>query len=109
MLQDKKFIFGAVVGGVIVFLLMRKKKDEKVVCPKCNNGSFPTIFPSVLIQPSAPVPPVPPVPPKPPMPPIPPKPPVPPAPPPPPPPPPMNGGGKFKGSFVGFSGWGNVK
>ena len=87
MLQDKKFIFGAVVGGVIVFLLMRKKKDEKVVCPKCNNGSFPTIFPSVLIQPSAPVPPKPPVP----------------------PPPPMNGGGKFKGSFVGFSGWGNVK
>ena len=86
MPMDKKYLYGAVVGGVIVYLLMRKKKQE---CPKCGNGGINALYPALVIPPApAPAP-------------------VPPPPPPPPPPNPKFGG--LYATFVGFDGWGKVK
>ena len=47
--MNKQFIFGGLVGGVIVWLLLRKK------CPKCGNGAgggktTNGITPSVFVQ-----------------------------------------------------------
>ena len=91
MLQDKKFIYGAVIGGVVVYLLMRKKKQECPACPKCGNGGINALYPALVVPPApAPAPA--------------------PVPPPPPPPPPLNPKfGGYYATFVGFSGWGNVK
>ena len=83
--MDKKFIYGAVIGGVIVYLLLRKKKEQCPACPKCGNGGISTLYPALVVPPI-------------------------PAPPPPPPPPPPNPkfGGNYQ-TFVGFTGWGQVK
>lgn len=87
MQMKNNFLFGAVVGGVIVYLLLRKKKQE---CPKCGAQ-----VPQVVIQ-SPPSPPPAPAP----------APPPPPKPDPLPPAPPVVPESK---SFVGFTGWGGVK
>jgi hypothetical protein len=56
--MKKQLLFGGVVGGVIVWLLMRNKCKP---CPKCDGGGSAPKFPSVLIQtppaPPAPTPP----------------------------------------------------
>ena len=86
--MDKKYIYGAVIGGVIVYLLLRKKKEECPACPKCGNGGISTLYPALVVPPiPAPAPP---------------------PPPPPPPPPNPKFGGNYQ-TFVGFTGWGKVK
>jgi len=52
--MNKQFLIGGVIGGVLVWLLLKKK------CPKCGDGS-----PKVLIQTPIPPPPAPPAPPAP--------------------------------------------
>lgn len=98
----KKFIAGAAVGALIVYLLLRKKKCPP--CPGCGNQNQPvtTLYPA-FIYPPAPVPPPPPPPP----------PPTPPPPPPVPEPPlPINPKvAQMTGmaGMAGFQGWGRVK
>ena len=91
MPTNKSAIIGAVVGGVIVYFLMKNKK-KCPPCAKCGKPAPAPSFPTVIVQPTpAPAPPPIPVPPPP--------------PPPPPPPAPIVDGGKFTASFVGFGGW----
>ena len=49
--MDKKYIYGAVIGGVIVYLLLRKKKEECPACPKCGNGGISTLYPALVVPP----------------------------------------------------------
>jgi len=61
--MDKKYIYGAVIGGVIVYLLLRKKKEKCPACPKCGNGGISTLYPALVVPPiPAPAPPPPPAP-----------------------------------------------
>lgn len=89
MQMKNNFLFGAAVGGIIVYLLLRKKKQQ---CPKCGAQTPQVVIQSPPSPPPAPTPAPPPPPP--------------PAPVPLPPAPPVVPETK---SFVGFTGWGGVK
>lgn len=78
----KNFVVGGVVGAVVLWLLLKKKKCP--ACPSCQQAPVTTLYPA-LVLPPAPAP----------------------APPPPPPPPPAPEPAPQQ--FVGFTGWGHVK
>ena len=63
--MNKQLFIGGLIGGVIVWLLMRNKCKP---CPKCESGGGgggqkSPVFPAVVVQTPPPAPPPPPLPP----------------------------------------------